>query len=366
MFFNMMMLLILVFILSCNSYQISTKTISFNRITRLYSNTDSTPMNNNDIIKTTISNTILNSIVINSLLLSKPKNANAIGNLYELSNEPMIFQDVSFNVLNTYNDAIMFQSLFQDTCQTIRSSSNKGINTTTISFGADAYKSPSTFRPGISSYAMDGGHATITLLSKDETDQDVQEIFSKGNGLQYIKFGSELLRLSKGVENGANIKFAYGWVDLDTPNNIPVKVVVGIRRDPLMCVCIAVSNIDQTVKFLSEELGMKQMPLPLARNPGSEFEPQPQKGDVYMGYTPDTMGFLLTPVPKGARLSLGTQLNGFNIIVDDKAADKLPPSIQELIANKNNKKIIESPDGYKFIITPYSEFEKYSTSKSFL
>ena len=278
----------------------------------------------------------------------------------------MIFQDISLNVANTYNDAIMFKALFQDTCQTIRSSSYKGNNSTTIAFGADAYKSPSTFQAGISSYGMDGGHATITLLSKDETDQDVQEIFSKGNGLQYIKIGSDLLRLSKGVENGANIKYAYGWVDLDTPNNLPLKIVVGIRRDPLMFACISVSNIDQTVKFLSEELGMKEMPLPLARNPGSEFEPQPQKGDIYMGYSPDTMGFLLTPLPKGVKLSIGTQLNGFNIIVDDKSIDKLPQSIQGLLSDKSGNNRIKSPDGYSFIITPYSEFEKYAVTKSFL
>ena len=342
--------------------------VKFNRIFSLYSNTNKIPLNNNDNIKNFIYKSIFNSIIMNTaVILSNKQNVKAIGNLFEFKDQSLIFQDVSFNVDNTYNDAIMFKALFQDTCQTIRSNSNKGINSTTIAFGPDAYKSPLTYKPGINSYAMDGGHATITLLSKVASDEeDIREIYSKGNGLQYIKIGTELLRLSKGVENGANIKYAYGWVDLDTPNNLPVKVVVGITSDPLMCVCIAVSNIDQTINFLSQELGMKQLDLPLARTPGSEFEPQPQKGDVYMGYSTDTMGFLLTPISKGSKISIGTQLNGFNIIVDDKSIEKLPQSIQELILNKKQNKILESPDGYKFIITPYTEFEKIATTKSFL
>jgi hypothetical protein len=78
------------------------------------------------------------------------------------------------------------------------------------------------------------------------------------------------------------------------------------------------------------------------------------------------MGFLLTPTPKGSKLSVGTQLNGFNIIVDDKSIEKLPQSIQELISTKKQNRVIESPDGYKFIITPYTEFEKIASTKSFL
>ena len=79
------------------------------------------------------------SIIMTTLIVSKSYQVNAIGNLYEYKDHPMIFQDISLNVANTYNDAIMFKALFQDICQTIRSSSYKGNNSTTIAFGADAY-----------------------------------------------------------------------------------------------------------------------------------------------------------------------------------------------------------------------------------
>ena len=57
--------------------------------------------------------------------------------------------------------------------------------------------------PGISTFYEDGGHATITLLAKNlEKDSDVVEIFDKGNGLQFIKVGAEVIRLSKAIEKG--------------------------------------------------------------------------------------------------------------------------------------------------------------------
>ena len=85
------------------------------------------------------------SMIMTTLLLSKSYQVNAIGNRYEYKDQPMIFQDISLNVANTYNDAIMFKALFQDICQTIRSSSYKGTNSTTIAVGADAYKTISKY-----------------------------------------------------------------------------------------------------------------------------------------------------------------------------------------------------------------------------
>ena len=40
---------------------------------------------------------------------------------------------------------------------------------------------------------------------------------------------------------GGDIKFAYGWVDINTPSKIPLEVVVGYRmRDSLMSVALKV------------------------------------------------------------------------------------------------------------------------------
>ena len=92
-----------------------------------------------DPIEVASSGSSSSSIIMTTLIVSKSYQVNAIGNLYECKDQPMIFQDISLNVANTYNDAIMFKALFQDICQTIRSSSYKGNNSTTIAFGADAY-----------------------------------------------------------------------------------------------------------------------------------------------------------------------------------------------------------------------------------
>ena len=65
------------------------------------------------------------------------------------------------------------------------------------------YLSPPTFVPGISTFYEDGGHATITLKAKNLVkDSDIVEIFEKGNGLQFIKVGAEVIRLSKAIEKG--------------------------------------------------------------------------------------------------------------------------------------------------------------------
>ena len=63
--------------------------------------------------------------------------------------------------------------------------------------------SPKSFVPGISYFYEDGGHATITLKAKNlEKDSDVVELYEKGNGLQFIKVGAEVIRLSKAIDKG--------------------------------------------------------------------------------------------------------------------------------------------------------------------
>lgn len=84
--------------------------------------------------------------------------------------------------------------------------------------------------PGISTFYEDGGHATITLLAKNlEKDSDVVEIFDKGNGLQFIKIGAEVIRLSKAIEKG-NMPLAHSYssnmIRLSSIHNLYVSIVV--------------------------------------------------------------------------------------------------------------------------------------------
>lgn len=334
---------------------------------------------------------------ISYALLTKPPRAKAIGSLFELNKQSMVLQDIRFNVNNANQEIESFVALFQNLPQVLRQDKNTvttnpgpghKLTTITSGFGPDTYDSPRTFYPGISSYFQDGGHSTLTFSSEvvvnENSDNVVTQVLDRGNGLQYIKVGIDTLRLSKGIESGMNVKYAYGWVDIDTPSGVPLQVVVGIRRDPLMFACINVSDITQSLDFFIDKLGMTVLPFPLARSVGSQFEPQQPKGSVYVGYSESSMGLLLqdqtveeagqkkkkkTPraIP-GPSISVGNIIEAFTIVYDDSSPagiDNLPAFVKEVISSTNNianaKINITSPDGYPFVFVPYSSFQKQST-----
>lgn len=140
---------------------------------------------------------------LSSSMSNRP--AAAIGDLFELQDQSLVLQDITFNVEDVEKDISMFTNLFVKDCKVLRrfSNRNSGIEEAVLGFGPDAYRKSDSFYPGISDFKEYGGHATITLRSKRVSD-DLAEVFEKGNGLEYIKIGAENVRLSKGVENGNN------------------------------------------------------------------------------------------------------------------------------------------------------------------
>ena len=299
------------------------------------------------------------------MVLSKGSAAQAIGTLYELKDQSVVLQDIAFNVKNTYDDIATIQALFQDNMKPLRTSTANQVNTTVMAFGPDAYASPKSFFPGVSTFYEDGGHATITLMAKRlETDDDVVQLFEKGNGLQYVKVGAESIRLSKAIEKGADIKFAYGWIDLNTPGGLPLEVVIGLARDPLMLACIRVSDVPSSTRFFKEELGMKELPFPLSRAAGSDFEPQQPPNSAYVGYGPESMGLLLVPGAKGAPpLAVGSLLEAFTLVFDESKAQSLPPAFREAAAKGGERRVV-SPDGYPFVLKGYEEYRKQATNQA--
>jgi hypothetical protein len=158
---------------------------------------------------------------------------------------------------------------------------------------------------------------------------------------------------------GTNVPFAYGWVDLESPGGIPMEVIIGLARDPVMLSCLRVTNVIESTKFFTEELGMKVLPFPIARGKGSTFEPEQIRGSTYVGYSENSMGLLLTPSPKlkSPPLAIGTMLEAFTIVYDDSKspAKALPPAA--------SKSEVKSPDGYKFVLKGYEQFKKEATKK---
>jgi len=314
--------------------------------------------------------------------LGRPRAASAIGELYEFKDRSMVLQDVCFNVADAQVEVAMLSALFVNTCKTVREQKSKDELVAVAAFGPEYYKSPPAFIPGVSDYSQDGGHATISFRVK-QTDEnaDLVEIVQKGDGLQFVKIGAPQIRLSKAIEKGADIKKAYGWVDVDTPAGVPFQVVVGIARDPIMMASIRVTSVPKSQAFFTKQLGMQVLPFPLARAVGSAFEAPPPKGAVYVGYGPDSMGLLLVPNERKP-VNVGSQLQAFTIVVDNKQFGPvgLPPLAKLLLKDKllgmeNEAKGAEyegtrvqqvdaesvmaySPDGYPFLLKTLDSFQR--------
>ena len=166
---------------------------------------------------------------------------------------------------------------------------------------------------------------------------------------------------------GVDIKFAYGWVDLETPGGIPIEVIVGATRDPLMLACLRVSNLQESTNFFINQLGMKILPFPLSRPEGSNFEPIQPIGSVFIGYGRNSMGFLLITLPPKSKpppppLVIGTLLESFNLVYDSNLNDnELPPLIKS--AKEGGASTVYSPDGYPFYLISDKEHEKIATEK---
>ena len=172
--------------------------------------------------------------------------------------------------------------------------------------------------------------------------------------MQYIKFGTEVLRLSKAISAGSAVKYAYGWVDLVTPSGIPYEFVVGIARDPLMTIGLRVADMKASLDFFKNSLGMQILPFNYARQPGSNFESQPSKEDVYIGYSENTLGFALIPTKGREKVEVGSVLEAFTIIVDDDLST-VPSTVATAIASAS---VLYSPDGYPFKFQKYSDYIK--------
>lgn len=318
-----------------------------------------------------------------------PSSSHAVGDLFEFRDVGCVLQDVSFNVQNSFAEAELLRVLLQDTCKILRSakSSSNGkdtvkMNVTTVGFGPDMYKMPAGFRPGVSSLSEYGGHSTLTFNAKISDGGDSPtEIFSAGNGLQYIKIGTEQLRISKGVDAGGKVSFAYGWVDMATPGGVPLELVVGVAADPLMLACLRCTSVSDSVDFFTEELGMTPLEFPHARQVGSNFEPQLPTGAAFLSYGPGQFGLLLVPTLDAKRdkkilppnfnpskntgpVDVGSVLDCFKIVVDDgnkggkNVARVLPPAAKRLLESGDRDSIVISPDGYRFRLQRFSDWEK--------
>ena len=314
----------------------------------------------------------------------------AIGTIDVLKEQSMVIQDIALNVADVDAEANILVALFQNTAKVVCKEGSQRV----VAFGPETYKSPKTFIPGVSSFFEDGGHASITLKGALPDKDGNVEIFEKGNGLQQIRIGTEVLRISKAIEAGAKVKYGYGWIELDTVDGLPIQAIVGIRRDPLTALEVRVSSVRDTQKFLSDTLGMKPLsfdkvlsrtkgeidellpkhditsllnpnPIPsILVDTGSEFEPQAAKGTVAMGYGDDSVALILIQSPvdpktkKQTPVIIGGQLSAITIVADDDV-QSLPASVRDAMDKPGM--LLLSPDGYPFKIVSNRAFEQVAS-----
>lgn len=150
------------------------------------------------------------------------------------------------------------------------------------------------------------------------------------------------------------VKYAYGWVDLESPAGVPYEVVVGIARDPIMMVCLNVTDLKTSLKFFVSALGMQQLPFAYARDPKSQYERKMPLNSAFVGYGTVGLSVLLQQSPKNSIVNPGSVLDSMTIVYDDGSLNSLPLAFQ----NESKEKIAVSPDGYKFVLQPFSEFKK--------
>lgn len=144
---------------------------------------------------------------------------------------------------------------------------------------------------------------------------------------------------------------------------IPYEIVIGLSRDPLMCIGLKVRDMAESLKFFQNTLGMQILPFNYARTVGSNFEPQPPKGSTFVGYGQDSLGLLLLPSNGKESIEVGSLIDAFKIVVDESDISRLPTKVADILNSDDKGEKLLSPDGYPFVFQRYTEFSKNDAVK---
>lgn len=290
----------------------------------------------------------------------RPESANAIGDLFEFNNQARFAQHVTLRVtdmaaaLKFYVQGIGMKIL--------RTRAGPQFNTTVVGFGPEALRVPPDFVFGVSSMGSYGGHFTLELNSQKERDgeEDVDVYFDPGNGVQYLQIAVDNYRISNVIKAGGVVESGYGYLQLVAPGGLRLKLLSGERRDPPMFVAIKVKDLKRSITWYTDIAGMTQSPYPLARAPGSPFEPEQPKNSVFMAYEGDAFGVLLLPAGRGETLNPGSAFS-LSVLADDfeKIAGDLGGTADlKSVGGRARSISLSDPDGYPFQFVDYSGWQK--------
>jgi hypothetical protein len=239
-------------------------------------------------------------------ITSYPLDANAVvGTLPEFADTNSVLQSVTIQVGDQAQKQSMIEFLKDGfDFKVLREQKNGSIEDIWMGFGPEQMSVPNDFVVPVSSFAMNGGHASIHIRYDSESKEALYKPGDPvpGNNIAYLQIGVPAYRISQMVKNGGDIISAYGFVDVVSPSGLPMRAIIGISPDPMMFIAINCQNMKESRKFY-EQIGFVEQPYPYARpsNGKGQFEPPQPKNSVYLSPTKNGMGILLLQATKSRK-----------------------------------------------------------------
>lgn len=290
----------------------------------------------------------------------RPDSSNAIGELVEFRDQERFAQHATVQVpdmaaaLKFYVDGVGMKVL--------RTRAGPQFNTTVVGFGPEALQVPPSFVFGVSSMRNYGGHFTVELNSQKELvgGEEVDFFFDPGNGVQYLQMAVDSYRISTIIKAGGVIEYGYGYLLVLAPGGLRLAILMGDRRDPPMFVAVKVKDLKKSVQWYTDVAGMSKFPYPLARAPGSPFEPLQPRDSVFMAYEGEAFGVLLVPAARGETVNPGGVFSASFLAEDvGKIAEDVGGTVDADSAWGGTRSVsISDPDGYAVKFVEYSSWQK--------
>mmetsp|Transcript_7373 Transcript_7373/g.15036 ORF Transcript_7373/g.15036 Transcript_7373/m.15036 type:complete len:460 (-) Transcript_7373:393-1772(-) len=270
------------------------------------------------------------------------------------------------------------------------SADTSGLRTVTVTYGDETLLKET------------GGNFAIELVESVSPSQPAW--LSSGSQLKYIQVAIGNVRMGNIVDSGADVLYSYGYLELIAPDGTLVKSRVGTRRDPIELLCYEVDDIEASVRYYEEVLGMKVLEttpkfecsqvkkgalgaLGFAKRecvppPYNTFNPRNVPGSVLLSYggMKDSVGVLLSPraplynppeyTPEAAKMvepaAPGTRYQSMSILTKDGVASARKAEVDGAKVELEGKvpgigvkgSVVRDANGYGIALVDYDDFEK--------
>lgn len=183
-----------------------------------------------------------------------PMRSDALGTMPEVATLPRV---ATHAVVNVAESEVLLEFLTKALGMNVlrsRSTSDGG-SVSFLGYGPEELEIPPDFVPGVSNWPDYGAHFSLEVVSKPDAQGDGRlRFFEPGNGLQYIQLGVPQFRISKLLEYGGEIEYAYGYTVVKAPGGLRFQVCLcphpQARPGPWRGSHIAVTRVSLTSRFV--------------------------------------------------------------------------------------------------------------------